>query len=317
MANPTTRVLALLELLQTHELMSGAELARRLEIDPRTLRRYINTLESLGIPVMTERGRDGGYRLIHGFKLPPMMFTNDEALALGLGLVAARSLGLAATTPASNSALSKLERVMPEKLRQRMRAVGETVSLDIAKATSSGDPEILALLSAATRDQQSVRLHYLSPQQVQTDRKIDPYGLAYLNGSWYVVAHCHLRKDTRSFRLDRIQSADLLPMSFGKPADFDAMRYISSAIATIPRMHQVKVLLHTDLASAHAAIFSAFGMLEPIDDNTILTIQADDLGWVARELARLPFSFAIQEPAALKEVLAHHARELLKIGRLG
>jgi predicted DNA-binding transcriptional regulator YafY len=264
---------------------------------------------------MADRGRDGGYRLIHGFKLPPMMFTNDEALALGLGLVATRSLGLVASTPASNSALSKIERVMPEKLRQRLRAVGETVSLDIAKASSSGNPDILALLSAATRDQQSVHLRYLTPQRVQTDRKIDPYGLAYLSGSWYVIAHCHLRKDNRSFRLDRIQSASLLPMSFGRPADFDAMRYITGAIATIPRAHQIKVLLHAEVADARVAIFSAFGMLEPVADCTILTIQADDLEWVARELARLPFSFVIREPALLNEVLTRHAMELLKIGR--
>ncbi|HXA47141.1 MAG TPA: HTH domain-containing protein, partial [Burkholderiaceae bacterium] len=130
MGNPTTRVLALLELLQTHGLSSGAELARRLDVEPRTLRRYIVALEALGIPVMTERGRDGGYRLMHGFKLPPMMFSNDEALALALGLVASRSLGLEATVPAGAGALAKLERAMPDNLRQRVRAVGETVTLD-------------------------------------------------------------------------------------------------------------------------------------------------------------------------------------------
>src|SRR5471032_3355272 len=104
MATPTTRILALLELLQTHGLISGTELARRLAVDPRTLRRYIRTLESLGVPVHPERGRDGGYRLMQGYKLPPMMFSNDEALALALGLVASRDLGLAVAAPAGASA---------------------------------------------------------------------------------------------------------------------------------------------------------------------------------------------------------------------
>lgn len=316
MGNPTTRVLALLELLQAHGLMSGAELAARLEIDPRTLRRYIATLETLGIPVVAERGRDGGYRLMHGFKLPPMMFSNDEALALALGLVASRSLGLADSALAGASALAKLERVMPDNLRRRMRAVGETVALDIARATRPGDADILATLSTAAQGQQSARIRYVSPQQVQTERDLAPYGLAYLGGCWYVVGHCHLRDAMRSFRLDRVQAATLLPRSFGKPVAFDAIRFMGEAIASVPRAHSVRVLLHTNLASAHAAIFTSLGVLEAVAEGTLMHSQADDLDWMARELARLPFSFAIQEPALLREVLARHAAALIECARL-
>lgn len=104
MPNPTTRVLAVLELLQTHGQLSGSELARRLEVDGRTLRRYIATLEEMGIPLTAERGRHGGYRLVAGFKLPPMMFTNEETLALSLGLLAAQNLGLEQAAPAVASA---------------------------------------------------------------------------------------------------------------------------------------------------------------------------------------------------------------------
>lgn len=314
MATPTTRILALLELLQTHGLMSGPDLARQLEVDPRTLRRYIRTLESLGVPVQPERGRDGGYRLMQGYKLPPMMFTNDEALALALGLVASRDLGLAAAAPAGASALSKLERVMPDVLRQRIRAIGETVTLDIARATASGSAssaEMLATLSAAARHQQRVRIDYVSPQQAPTTRDIDPYGLAYLGGRWYVVGHCQLRQDTRSFRLDRIQAVHPLPASFGRPAGFDAMAYMTAAITRLPRAHSVKALLHTDLATARAAIFTTLGLLEAVDGGTLLHSQVDDLEWMARELARLPFGFAIQEPPALRDALARHAAALL------
>jgi predicted DNA-binding transcriptional regulator YafY len=310
MGNPTTRVLALLELLQTHGLINGAELACRLDVGPRTLRRYIIALEELGIPVVAERGRDGGYRLMQGFKLPPMMFTNEEALALALGLVASRSLGLAATVPAGVGALAKLERVMPDALRQRVRAVGETVTLDIARATSSGDPTILTTLSAAAQSQQRVRIAYRTPQQVQTEREIDPYGLAYHGGSWYLVGYCHLRQGRRSFRLDRILAAESLAKSFGRPEEFDALDYLTAAITSLPRAHSVKVLLHSDLASARSAIFSGLGLLESVANGTLLHSQADDLDWMARELARLPFVFTIIEPAALKKALTRHAKAL-------
>lgn len=311
MGNPTTRVLALLELLQTHGLMSGTALAARLEVEPRTLRRYIVVLEALGVPVLAQRGRDGGYRLMHGFKLPPMMFTNDEALALALGLVASRSLGLDTAAPAGASALSKLERVMPENLRRRMRAVSDTVSLDIARASASGNADVLATLSAVAHTRQRVHLGYLSPQQVPTQRDVDPYGLAYLGGKWYLVAYCHLRKDTRSFRLDRIQAVAVLPVSFGKPAGFDAMAYLTAAITSMARAHTVKVLLHTDAESARAAIFTTLGLLEPVAGGTMLHSQVDDLDWMAREMARLPCTFAVQEPAALRDALARHAAVLL------
>jgi predicted DNA-binding transcriptional regulator YafY len=291
--------------------MSGAELARRLEIDPRTLRRYMQTLEALGIPVLAERGRDGGYRLMQGYKLPPMMFTNDEALALALGLLASRSLGLADAAPASASALSKLERVMPDKLRRRMRAIEETVSLDIARTTSSGNAEILSTLSAAAQNRQRVHLAYLTPQHAHTERDFDPYGLAYHGGKWYAVGHCHLRRDMRSFRLDRIQQADLLPASFGKPEGFDAIAFLNTAIASLPRTHTVKVLLHTGLATAQAAVFMSLGVLEAVEQGTMLHSQVDDLDWMARELARMPVTFTVLEPVTLAAALKQHAEALL------
>ena len=121
MTRPTTRVLAVLELLQSRGRVSGPELAQRIGVDGRTLRRYIAMLEELGIPIVAERGRFGGYALIAGFKLPPLVFTNDEALALGVGLLAARSLGLADAAPAVAGAQSKLQRVMPQALKRRLR----------------------------------------------------------------------------------------------------------------------------------------------------------------------------------------------------
>src|SRR5215217_1175316 len=132
MYHPTTRVLTVLELLQAHESISGPNLAARLEVNIRTVRHYITLLQDLGIPIEAERGRQGGYRLRPGFKLPPLMLTEDEALAVTLGLLAARRLGLAAAAPAVEGALAKLERVLPAAVGERVRTVQEALGFTLA-----------------------------------------------------------------------------------------------------------------------------------------------------------------------------------------
>ncbi|HXO42231.1 MAG TPA: YafY family protein [Thermoanaerobaculia bacterium] len=315
MARPTTRVLAVLELLQTHGTLSGAALAARLGVDRRTVRRYVAALEELGIPITAERGRAGGYMLVAGFKLPPMMFTDDEALALSVGLLAARGLGLAEAAPAVASAQAKLERVMPAGLRRRVRAVDETVTLDLSRPTPPGDNAALVALSAAAQAGTRVHLSYLTRQHEPTERDVDPYGLAYRGGCWYVVGMCHLRGGLRSFRLDRIQSVRPLAAAFTRPPEFDALRHLTQAIATLPRAFAVEVFLATDLETARREVFPAAGLLESTGDGVLLRSQADDLAWFARELARLPFAIEIRQPAALREAVAEHARRLLRSAR--
>jgi len=263
MTTSTTRVLAVLELLQTHGRMSGAELARRLEVDTRTLRRYIAALEELGIPITSERGRYGAYMLVAGFKLPPMMFNEDEALALSLGLLAARSLGLAEGASAVASAQAKLERVMPAKLKHRVRAVDETVSLDLTRSAPPGSNRALTVLSAAAQAQQRVHIRYRSSKGEGSERDFDPYGLLYRNGCWYVGGHCHLRKGLRSFRLDRVEEVEMREVRFTRPADFDAGAHLDFSIATLPRATPVEVLLKTDLKTAMLELGEHIGLYEP------------------------------------------------------
>jgi len=303
MERPTTRVLAVLELLQAQGRMSGSALAARIGVDGRTLRRYIAMLEELGIPITTERGRHGGYLLVAGFKLPPMMFTDDEALALSVGLLAARGLGLADAAPAVASAQAKLERVMPGNLKRRVRAVDETVALDLSRTgVAPGDNAALVALSSAAQARQRVHLRYRT-QREATARDFDPYGLAWRAGRWYVVGHCHLRKGLRSFRLDRIEAVRALETGFERPQDFDALGHLAFSVATLPRTHAIEVLLQTDLATARREVFSAIGILEPADDGVLLFAQADDLNWFARELSRLPFDFVVRGPAALGDAV--------------
>ena len=311
MYSPTTRVLTVLELLQSHGRLSGAELARRLEVDGRTLRRYITKLEELGIPVVAERGRYGCYSLIAGFKLPPMMFTDDEALALSLGLLAARGLGLAEAAPAAQSAQAKLERVMPHKLKNRVRALGETVTLDMREAVAPGDNTVLLALSAAAHGWQRVHMAYRSAEGEVTEREFDAYGLAFRRGRWYVVGWCHLRGALRSFRLDRVQSVEPLNVVFTPPADFNAAQFLVLGLATMPRNNTVRLLLHTDLQTAQRELPDSVGVFQPSEAGVLLHGQTDHLPWLARQLARLPFAFDVQEPPALREALRACAQALL------
>jgi predicted DNA-binding transcriptional regulator YafY len=312
MSRPTTRMLAVLELLQAYGRISGAELARRLAVDRRTVRRYIAALEGLGIPLTAERGSAGGYMLVAGFKLPPMMFTDDEALALSVGLLAARGLGLAAAAPAVASAQAKLERVMPANINRRVRAVSETVTLELSRPTPPGDNAALVALSAAAQTRTRVTMRYRTARRVETERQFDPYGLAYRNGCWYVAGMCRLRGGLRSFRLDRVQSVLPLPVRFARPADFDALAHLNLSLATLPRAFAVEVLLATDMESARRRLFPAAGVLEWAPAGVLLHSQVDDLDWFARELARLPCDFAVRQPAELRQAVAAHARRLLR-----
>ena len=313
MYHPTTRVLAVLELLQTHGRMSGAEMAARLEVDGRTLRRYIVTLEEMGIPITTDRGRHGGYALVAGFKLPPMMFTDDEALALSIGLLAARSLGLAEAAPAVASAQAKLERIMPANLKRRVSAVDETVRLDLSQAVSPADNAALVALSTAAQNRQRVHLHYRSAMGGDSERDFDAYGLVYRGGRWYVAGMCHLRKDLRSFRLDRIGQVQLLEQRFIRPADFDALAHLSFSVATMPRAFAIEVLLKTDLKSARDHLSDAIGIFEQAGDGVLVHNQSDDLDWFARQLARLPFAFEILHPPELRDAVRTCAQRLMAL----
>ena len=318
MTRPTLRVLTVLELLQSRGRVSGPELARRVGVDERTLRRYIAMLEELGIPIVAERGRFGGYALVAGFKLPPLVFTNDEALALSVGLLAARSLGLAEAAPAVAGARAKLQRVMPQALKRRLRAIDETVALDLtSRSVAPEDNAALMALSAAAQQRQRVHLRYRSREDQYTARNFDTYGLVWHGGRWYAVGHCHLRRDVRSFRLDRVIEVRALPANFGRPEDFDALAHLSRSIALLPRAHEVEVLLHTDLDRARRETFDAIGVFTPEGDCVRLTARTDDLDWFARELARLSCDFEVLTPATLRNVLKRHAARLRRLaGRL-
>lgn len=314
MPHPASRVLAVLELLQSRGRISGPELAQRINVDVRTLRRYIVLLEELGIPITTERGRHGAYMLVAGFKLPPMMFTDKEALALSMGLLAARSLGLHAGESALASAQAKLERVMPDSLKRRLRAVETTVSIESPNTLAMhANATALMLLTHAAHAAERVHLHYRSAQGEESRRDFDAYGLGFRGSAWYAVGHCHLRHGVRGFRVDRIIEVQPLAVRFTRPRNFDVLEWLNHSIATLPRAHHVEVLLHTDLAKAREAFSPAMGLLEAANDGVLLRVRTDDLAWFARQLARVPFDFEIRTPRRLRKELLAHAKRLQKL----
>jgi predicted DNA-binding transcriptional regulator YafY len=312
MYHPTTRALAVLALLQAHGRMTGAALAERLEVNVRTVRDYITMLQDLGAPITAERGRNGAYELDADFRLPPMTFRSDEALALAIGLLAARRLGLADTIPAAESARVKLEQMMNLGVQGSLHDLSETMMVDLAQMPADeSSASIMVLLSRAIQAQQRVNLYYLSQGNNATERGLDPYGLAFYRGKWYVAGHCHLRQDLRSFRLDRITSVSATDIPFERPTTFNTLGYIIENIATLPRGFTFRVLLKTDTLNAQSEVYEVLGVLQAQDDGVLLRGSADDIDWVARQLARLPFPFVVLAPAELRAALQAHAQVLV------
>jgi predicted DNA-binding transcriptional regulator YafY len=313
MYHPTTRVLTVLELLQAHGRITGPELAERLEVDVRTARRYVTMLQDLGIPVEAERGRYGGYALRPGFKLPPLMFTEDEALALTLGLLSARKLMLAPTAPAIEGALAKVERVLPDAVRARVQALQETVTLNLGEPDSRPDADVVATLGMAAQQHRRVHIGYRSAMSDDTERDVDPYGLAYQDGRWYLAGRCHLRGGLRTFRLDRVTHATLLEEIFERPAEFDTLSHVLQSLAAKPGRWPTEVLLHTTLEDAREMMPSAFASLTETPEGVVLRANIQSLPWMARFVASLGCSFVVRQPAELRDELRRHAAEIARL----
>jgi predicted DNA-binding transcriptional regulator YafY len=271
-------------------------------------------LEEMGVPVTTEQGRYGGYMLVPGFKLPPMMFTDEEVMAVSLGLLAARQLGLAEAAPAIESVQAKLERVMPETLKQRARAVSETIQLRLARPAPLLDDRLLLTLTRAVREERRVGFTYHRPDVDPTYREADPYGLLFQQGRWYMSGYCHLRRDMRSFRLDRISGAQLLTQTFKRPQGFDAAEHFMQSLQAMLMNHRIVLVLHTDAeTAANAFTFcpDAQALFQHHPDGILLETHTDSFGWFAGWLAQLDFGFTVLEPEGLKEALRARAAQLV------
>lgn len=312
MNHPAGRVLTLLELLQSGGVRTAAELAERLGVDERTVRRYVERLLDLEIPVESVRGRYGGYRLARGFRLPPLMLGDDEALAVLLGLLEGRRSGLtAAFGPASETAAAKIRRVLPTRLGERLQGVLDSVAFTGEPVENSAlDATVLLTISDAVAGRRPTAIAYGD----RTDRTVHPYAIVSHGDRWYVRALDPAIGEERTFRLDRIGSARTLPGSFERPAG-DPVRSLLTGFATADYRYQAALRIRGTVEQIRTRFPASVAIIEPLSDEDSshwqrLTIHAERLDWIPPTLAALDLPFMIEGPAELRDLVLGFAERL-------
>lgn len=317
MADPTERVLQLLSLLQTYKFWSGAELADRLGVTDRTLRRDIDRLRSLGYPVDSSTGTTGGYRLASGSHMPPLLLEDDEAVAIAVGLRAAASASVDGIEDTALRALAKLEQVLPDRLRRRVNAVhSNVVSLRWADGRQGPtvDPEALALLAQACRDREEVRFEYQRRDGEQMRRLVQPQQLVSTGRRWYLVAWDVRREDWRTFRVDRITGSQLAGARFAarELPGGDAAAFVEQSIGSMPRPFDAVVRVRGPVDAVRAAVRWSDSDIEAIDGETCrVRTKAESMDWVVSTVAQIAVSFPIEvegPPEVVERVAALSAR---------
>jgi predicted DNA-binding transcriptional regulator YafY len=303
MLDTSARLLRLLSLFQARRYWSGAELSARLDVTPRTLRRDVDRLRSLGYPVHSCTGTAGGYQLGAGATLPPLLLDDEEAVAVAVGLRTAASGTVSGIEEASVRALAKLEQVLPARLRKRVTALHSFI-LQLAITGPTVDATTLSLIAGACRDYEMLRFHYQSRDGSPSEREVEPHRLVHNGRRWYLAAWDAGRGNWRTFRVDRIQSKITTGARFTpRPApDGDFAAYVARSVSYVPEKHQAKVRLHASVAAASERIPAGAGTLEAIDENTcLLQTGMSSLDSLSVYLALVGFEFVVLEPPDLIE----------------
>ncbi|MBA2394484.1 MAG: YafY family transcriptional regulator [Ktedonobacteraceae bacterium] len=312
MYHPTSRVLTVLELLQSRPSITGPELAARLEMDVLTVRRYIMHLQDVGIPVEATIGRHGGYRLRPGFKLPPLLFTEEEATAIMLGLLGTSWLEIGQSSIAVEGALAKVSRVLPVHVRQRLDTMSEHLFFFSPQQETRPDVSLLLKLSEAIGQQQRIAIEYRSHRDETTHRNVEPYGIVGWNGRWYLVGYCCLRQDYRTFRLDRIQQVEALTEPFERPEDFDCRAYVMKMYAgEVARWH-IEVEFQATLYAVQQKIPASHGTLTATPTGVLFQSRYEDINGMARYLMALNMPFVVRQPTELREALLRLAEQIMQ-----
>jgi predicted DNA-binding transcriptional regulator YafY len=301
MYDPIMRVLTVLEILQARERVSGTELAERLEVDIRTVQRYIARLQDLSIPVESVRGVGGFYRLRPGFRLPPLMFTDEEAFALSLGLRALRQLGLSAFAPAAEGASAKLGRVLPDALRYSIQTVEDVVSVEPGPWVVSTSADCLIRVASAIRSGRRIRFGYESHAGVVSKREVEPYAVIHIDGRWYLIAHCLTRQSLRTFRLDRLTELEVRAEAFERPARFDARAYLEERMPFVQSDYQIDVWIEMPMGEAERTFAGWRVATEKDGEGTRLRCGRDQLEMFAAMLLSMRRRIVVYEPAELRE----------------
>ncbi|HTQ67112.1 MAG TPA: YafY family protein [Solirubrobacteraceae bacterium] len=303
MIDTSSRLLELLTLLQGRREWPGNELATRLEVSGRTVRRDIDRLRRLGYPVDSLTGPGGGYRLRAGTAMPPLLLDDDEAIAIAVGLRTATRASVTGIEETAVRALLKLEQVLPGHLRRRVGALGSaTVALPISGPTV--DPQHLTVIAAACRDLELIRFGYRRRDGTTSRRQVEPHGLVNHGRRWYLVAWDCGRVDWRTFRLDRLTRPATTGVRFAErplPAK-DAAAFVADSITNAPNRFEAVVTVHDSFESLAARVPSHWGTVEPLEDGRCrFRTGDDDLAWLALRIAMLGADFEVHGPPELVE----------------
>jgi predicted DNA-binding transcriptional regulator YafY len=323
-------VLTLLELLQSGGVRTVAELADRLGVDERTVRRYARHLTDLDVPVESVRGRYGGYRLGSGYRVPPLMLTDDEAVAVLLGLTAGRRSGLTTVTgTAGETAAAKIRRVLPDRLRRRLDAMLDALTFT-APVPEPAAPEAAVLLpiADAVRHHRPVAIRHTAPGGVTRERTLHPYGLVSHASRWYVTGLDPDLGEERTFRLDRVTAARTLPGSFEPPTGPDPADRVLTALATAPYRHHVSLRVRGTAGQIHARLPASVAVVTAASSAgggdgedaeaahwAHVELRVEQLDWLPGALAALDLPFVIERPDELRDRVAALADRLARSAR--
>ncbi|HEX4250140.1 MAG TPA: WYL domain-containing protein, partial [Pseudonocardia sp.] len=282
--------------------------------DERTVRRYAAHLTDLDIPVRSVRGRYGGYHLAPGYRMPPLMLTDEEALAVLLGLVAGRRAGLVTTSvAAAESAAAKLRRTLPVALGRRLDALLRTTEFTVRpRAVAAPETGVLLLLAEAARDRRAVAIGYTASDGRRTERTVHPYGIVAHSGRWYVTGADSASGEIRTFRLDRISESALLAAMFTVPDGFDPTEHVLSGIARSPHRHEIALRVQGVAEQVAARFPAGLATVSEIGEDGWVRVElrAERLDWVPAVLAGLGLPFVIEGPEALREAVRALADQL-------
>lgn len=306
-------MLTLLERVQERPGQTAPRLAADLAVSERTVRRYITVLQELGIPVVAERGRGGGYRLQPGYRMPPLMLSTDEAVSIALALAVVNG-PVGEVTTAGEAALSKLTRALPRDVSDRVASVLSVVTPPRRGpfATGAPDPTILTALTAGVVRRRVCRIEHRPDNGPLVSREVNPYGVVMVRGHTYLHAWCHLRQARRTFRLDRIVRVEELAQEFRLPAGLDAAAAVERSLALSWSEYAVSVLVHAPLAEVEPYFPRHVGLCEPVDDDTTrLQLTTRNLDTTVLRISDHPHRMTVEGPPELREAFDRLVRRWL------
>ena len=320
MSRPTARVLALLEILENGGTRSVETLATQLGVDGRTVRRYVEHLLDLDIPVESLRGRYGGYRLAPGHRLPPLMLTDDEAVAVLLGLATVPTAAAAGARLAAERASAKVRRVLPRRLAARLDALLAVAEVTAGAWAGASEVDVLLAVAEAARDRHPVDLVHTSRDGRTTRRTVEPYGVVAHGGHWYLTGVDGRSGEVRTFRMDRIASVRAGSATFEVPGSFSPQATVLDALARTPWRHAVSVLVRADVDHVRSRLPPGVATLtaDARDERWVrLEIRAEHLDWVPAVLAGLGADLVVEAPEELRERVQALGQRLLDGARSG